>query len=84
MERTRSNIASLTGLTLRYATSDKELEAEYGFHFICNGQNVELEYDRFDNPYVEEAVQRKAEIISFRFDGHELTLNFEEGTREQK
>ena len=84
VERTRSNIASLTGLTLRYATSDKELEAEYGFHFICNGQNVELEYDRFDNPYVEEAVQRKAEIISFRFDGHELTLNFEEGTREQK
>ena len=83
VERMLSNAADLNDLTLRYTSSGKTLEAKYDTYFRSNGQDVEVEYARFDNPYVEEPVERKAEVISFCFGGHELTLNFEEGTREQ-
>ena len=48
-----------------------------------NGQDVDTEYARFENDYVPQPVERKAEIITFSFGGKTLVLNFQAGTREE-
>ena len=82
VERTVGNAAEFADLTVTYTTAGKQLQARYDDYFKCNGTDVELSYPRFDNPYVPQAVQRKAEVITFSFNGKQLVLNFKEGTRE--
>ena len=55
----------------------------YDSYFQLNGKVVDMEYDRFDNAYVPAPVERKAEVITFSFQGKTLVLNYKEGTREQ-
>ena len=82
VQRTLGNAVSFADMTVDYTTAGKQLQARYDTYFKCNSTDVDLCYDRFDNPYVPQPVQRKAEIITFSFNGKQLVLNFEEGTRE--
>jgi hypothetical protein len=82
VQRTLGNAVSFADLTVDYTTAGKQLQARYDAYLKCNGMDVDLCYDRFDNPYVPQPVQRKAKIITFSFHGKQLVLNFEEGTRE--
>ena len=82
VQRTLGNAVSFADMTVDYTTAGKQLQARYDMYFKCNGTDVDLCYDRFDNPYVPQPVQRKAEIITFSFNGKQLVLNFREGTRE--
>ena len=82
VERTLGNAVEFSDMTVTYTTAGKQLQARYDAYFRCNGADVDLIYDRFDNPYVPQPVQRKAEVITFCFNGKQLVLNFEEGTRE--
>ena len=81
VERTLGNSVTFQDLTVQYTTGDKSFDVKYDTYFKCNGTDVDVEYDRFDNPYVPQAVERKAEIITFSFGGKTLELNYKEGTR---
>ena len=81
VERTLGNSCTFQELTVQYTTGDKALDVKYDTYFKCNGVDVDVEYDRFDNPYVPQAVARKAEVITFCFGGKTLELNYKEGTR---
>ena len=79
--RTLGNSFTFQDLTVQYTTADKAFDVKYDTYFKCNGTDVDVEYDRFDNPYVSQPVERKAEVITFSFGGKTLELNYKEGTR---
>ena len=68
-------------MTVRYTSAGKELEVSYDAWFKVNGEHVDMDYARYESPYVEGAVERKAEVITLRFNGKTLELNYKAGTR---
>jgi hypothetical protein len=68
-------------MTVRYTSAGKELEVSYDAWFKVNGENVDMDYARYESPYVDGAVERKAEVITLRFNGKTLELNYKAGTR---
>jgi hypothetical protein len=68
-------------MTVRYTSAGKEMEVSYGAWFKVNGENVDMDYARYESPYVDGAVERKAEVITLRFNGKTLELNYKAGTR---
>ena len=48
-----------------------------------NGKVMDTEYARFENDYVENKIERKAECMTFSFHGKTLTLDFEKASRKQ-
>jgi hypothetical protein len=83
MERMLENAMSFEDLTVQYTTAEKTFQVRFADYFRINGQDVDVDYARFDNAYVPAAVERKAQTITFCFGGKTLTLNFEAGTREE-
>ena len=83
VERMLENAVSFEDLTVQYTTAGKSVQVRFDEYFRINGQNVDVDYARFDNDYVPHAVERKAQTITFCFGGKTLTLNFEAGTREE-
>ena len=81
--RMLGNAMSFGDLTVQYTTADKTFDVQFADHFRLNGQNVDTDYARFENDYVPQAVERKAETITFSFGGKTLVLNFQAGTREE-
>ena len=69
-------------MTVSYQSGEKRFEIKYDEYFKLNGQDVDTDYARYENPYVSGKIERKAEIIAFSFNGKKLTLNFSQGTRE--
>jgi hypothetical protein len=64
-------------------TTITELKAVYAKSFSINGVIQNLEYPRYDNPYVENGiVERKADTITYIFDSKSLRLNYQANTRE--
>ncbi|MDD3113428.1 MAG: hypothetical protein PHP61_04840 [Candidatus Izemoplasmatales bacterium] len=59
-----------------------QLEATYDTSFEKNGTLVDLDYERFESPYVKGGtILRKANSIVFVFGGESLTLNYLENQR---
>ena len=83
VERMLGNAVSFEDMTVQYTTGEKSFQVRFDEYFCINGQDVDVEYARFDNDYVPDAVERKAQTIAFCFGGKTLTLNFEAGTREE-
>ncbi len=53
------------------------LEARYDHSFKINGITLDLEYARYENPYVANGlIERKPSIITYALNGHQVTLDF--------
>jgi hypothetical protein len=67
---------------LNGTTTLSTLKAVYATSFSVNQQILDLEYLRFEGPYVQSAgIQRKPDTIIFDFNGKRLTLNYQNLTR---
>jgi hypothetical protein len=59
------------------------LEAAYSKHFKINNQTIDMQYQRYENAYVlNGTVLRKPNEIIYTYNGHQLTLNFNQNRRE--
>ena len=81
IDRTLGNDYSFEDMTVKYTTNGKFFDVKYAESFKINGEVIDTNYARYENPYVNGVVERKAEIIEITFNGKSLVLNFEEGTR---
>ena len=73
-QRILSNPVSFEEGHLVYETGDHSLELQYQGNFSVDGQIQDLEYPRFDAPYV--TAPRKPDVLRFEHDGHTLLLDF--------
>ena len=64
--------------TLTYQSGGRH-ELRYQGGFQVDGEEIELEYPRFDTPYVE--APRSARVIDVEFGGHHLHLGFDKVER---
>jgi len=54
-----------------------ELSAHYDGFFSIDGELVDLDYARYESPYVRnQVIARKSDELIFAFDGKSLTLNY--------
>jgi len=84
VNRTITNSLSFdsTAMKADYLTSGTTLSATYDSSFSVNGIVQNLDYDRFESPYVENGkVTRKAPEIVLSFGGNSLSLNYEDNER---
>lgn len=68
------------GKSLSYVSNGKELSLEFRGDLIVNGEKQNLQYDRFDSPYIQS--KRTPEELRFSWNGKELYLNFDKLIRE--
>ena len=74
--------STYSDMTVHYESADKIFDVKYDEYFKLNGEIVNTDYARYESNYVKNGkVERKAEIIELSFNGHTLTLNYNEGTR---
>ena len=76
------NSCEFSDMTVCYNSGDKAFDVKYDEHFKLDGEIVDTDYARYDNSYGR--VERGAQTMEFSFNGRELSLNFEAGTREEK
>lgn len=79
IERMLANTAEFTQSKLFYESSQKQYEVSYDEYFKVNGEQVELEYQRFDSAYSKTA--REAQEIVIACNGNKLILNYQQGKR---
>ena len=79
-----ANKMEFSDMSVSYNTDDRAFDVKYNEHFKLNGQVVNTDYARYDNEYVDEAIERGAKTMSFSFNGHSLTLDFDALVREEK
>ena len=79
--RTLANECTFEDMKVLYTSGEKCFDVKYGEHFKLNGQDVDVDYARYESAYVNGKVERKAEEIAFSFGGKTLTLNYKNGTR---
>ncbi len=63
-----------TKLVLTYMSKNKEYELEFGKEFLLNKKPVNVNYARYDSPYC--YAEKKAETITYKFNGKSLLLDF--------
>lgn len=73
-----ASLNQVTYQTVLNGTSQvSTLTARFDHAFIVNGVELDLNYARYENPYVYGGIiQRKPNEIIYDFNGHRLTLNF--------
>lgn len=74
IERIRANPVSYDGSRLTYTSRGRELALDYQGDFGIDGTAQDLQYQRFDSPYVR--APRKPETITIEHEGHALHLDF--------
>ena len=79
--RVLANAFSFEDMVVHYTTDERAFEVKYDTWFKINGDEIDTDYARYENAYVDGKVERKAKEIRFTFQGKSLTLNYEEGTR---
>jgi len=81
-QRVKSNQVSFdaSGLTLRYSSNGKALDLTFGESFSIDDQLVDLDYPRYDSPYVQ--AKKKDKTITYSFNEKSLHLDFENLVRE--
>jgi len=67
-------------LDLTYVSKEKKLQLTFGAGFSVDGKVVDTNYARFDSPYCK--AEKKAETITFNFNGKSLFLDFYNMKRE--
>ena len=74
MARIRSNPVSYESGRLVYTSGGRKLDLQYQGDFSVDGEKQDLDYPRFDSPYVK--APRKPDVIRFEHDGKSLLLDF--------
>lgn len=77
--RIKSNKVTFENSTLIYETSGRTLKNIYDGAFTINGTEIDLDYIRFDSQYI--TAERKADVFSFSYTGHTLTVDFKNASR---
>jgi len=67
-------------LVLMYVSRGQTYQLGFAADFLVNGERVNTDYDRYDSPYCQ--TRRKAESITYRFNGKSLSLDFDNMKRE--
>ena len=84
VEQMLGNSLEFADMAVSYESAGRLFEVGYGEYFRLNGETVNTDYARYESAYVVGGrVERGAEVIGLSFGGKTLTLNFEEGTREE-
>ena len=78
-----NNFCEFDGETVVYNSGDRAFNVKYDCHFMINGEKIDTNYARYESNYVDGKVERKSDTITISFDGHSLTLNYNEGVREE-
>jgi hypothetical protein len=79
-----ANNTQFADMTVTYTSADRSFDVKYDEYFKINGEKIDTNYARFENTYVEGGrTERGADQIKLSFNGKSLTLNFNEGTREE-
>ena len=78
-----NNSCEFDGETVVYNSGDRAFNVKYDCHFMINGEKVDTNYARYESNYVDGKVERKSDTIIISFGGHSLTLNYNEGVREE-
>ena len=81
VKRCLANSYTFEDMAVNYTSNAKHFDVKYNDYFKLNGEVVDTDYARYENAYVEEKVERKAETIRYAFNGKTLVLNYKEGTR---
>ncbi|MCL2023683.1 MAG: hypothetical protein FWG82_04860 [Oscillospiraceae bacterium] len=79
-ERIKSNEVRFNSTSLRYTSNEKEYKTSFGGAFTIDGEEINLDYKRFDNPY--STAERYADEFIIEHNGKSLRLNFESLLRE--
>ena len=74
IERVRNNPVDFEDGRLVYESAGRKLELQYQGDFRIDGEVQDLEYPRFDSPYVQ--APRKPDVIRIEHDGESLLLDF--------
>lgn len=74
MERVRGNVISYRDGQLRYTSQGRELYLEFRGDFRIDNTVQDLQYPRFDSPYV--TAPRKPDTITLEHNGFSLHLDF--------
>ena len=77
-----ANKCEYKDMTVTYESGSRSFDVKYAEHFKINGQKIDTHYARYESAYVSGAIERKADLIEFSFNGKTLTLNYNEKTRE--
>lgn len=78
------NRCEFNDMTVTYESGDRTFDVKYDEHFKINGQTISTDYERFENAYVVGGkTERGAKVIEFSFDGKALTLDFDNGIRQE-
>ena len=77
------NSCEFSDMEVHYETDERAFDVKYNEHFKLNGQTLDTNYARYENAYVNGKIERGAKIMEFSFGGYTLTLNYDEGTREE-
>ena len=77
------NSCEFSDMEIHYETDERAFDVKYNEHFKLNGQTLDTNYARYENAYVNGKIERGAKIMEFSFGGYTLTLNYDEGTREE-
>jgi hypothetical protein len=81
VEKMLANKCEYYDMTVSYKSGEKALNVKYNEYFVVNGQEIDTEYGRYENDYVNGKVERKSDVIELSFGGKSLTLNYNEGVR---
>lgn len=74
----------VSSFALSYASNGASLKATYDKSFLVNGVSEDLQYARYESPYVEGGkLGRKASAITFAFAGKRLALDLQNLKREE-
>jgi len=76
MERIRQNKADFNEetLELQYQSKDKNYRLKFGADFTVNGEVIDMQYNRYDSPYVKG--NKKDQTFTFDYKGKSLFLDF--------
>ena len=77
-----ANKCEFKDMTVIYESNDRCFDVKYSEYFKLNGAIVDTNYARYESPYVDGKIERKADVIEISFAGKTLILNYKEGTRE--
>ena len=78
-----ANSCKFSDMEVHYETDERTFDVKYNVHFKLDGQILDTNYARYENAYVNGRIERGAKIMEFSFGGYTLTLNYDEGTREE-
>jgi hypothetical protein len=73
--REQAEAVRFDGTQLTYRSRETAMELNFGASFLLDNKIVNLQYDRYDAPYVQS--RRQPEELRFNWNGKELHLDFE-------